>query len=396
MRRVLAFGLVPAMSMFGVLLIVPLVARLHGESGVVAVSVGQSVGAMLSIVVSLSWPLTGPAAIARADRNERVALYRASINTRLPIFVACVPIGVLVLAVLLPAQVAAGALCAVAFTALGFTSSWYYAGLGKPRGLLVFEAIPRMLATIAAGAALFAGAPLLVYPLALLVATLTGLLLINRDATDSLAWLPGRADLAELRGQLRPTMSRLANSAYLYGTTPLIAWLAPHAVFVFASYDRVRQSATHAANSFPQAFVHTVASQYPPRYRVQSMVLALDAVLALAAGIGLYLILPPALSLLYGPIAVIDDQYCLLLGMAFGLMLMYRCLMWHGLLPLKDHRSAVDILGGASLFGLAGVGILTAVWDIAGAFWGLAVTNGAIVLVLGLRFVIVRRRVYRS
>src|SRR5215213_10702058 len=179
MRRVLAFGLVPAMSMFGVLLIVPLVARLHGESGVVAVSVGQSVGAMLSIVVSLGWPLTGPAAIARADRNERVALYRASISTRVPIFVVCVPIGVLVSVVLLQAQVAAGALCAVAFTALGFTSSWYYAGLGKPRGLLVFEAIPRMLATIAAGAALFAGAPLLVYPLVLLAATLAGVMLIN-------------------------------------------------------------------------------------------------------------------------------------------------------------------------------------------------------------------------
>src|SRR5829696_4949011 len=155
MQRVLAFGLVPAMSMLGLLVIVPLVARLHGESGVVAISVGQSLGAMLSIVVSLSWPLTGPTAIARAGRNERVALYRASINTRLPIFVACVPIGVLVSAVLLPAQVVAGALCAVAFTAMGFTSSWYYTGLGKPRGLLVFEAIPRMLATIAAAAALF-------------------------------------------------------------------------------------------------------------------------------------------------------------------------------------------------------------------------------------------------
>ena len=33
MRRVLAFGLVPATSMLGLLVIIPLVARLHGEPG---------------------------------------------------------------------------------------------------------------------------------------------------------------------------------------------------------------------------------------------------------------------------------------------------------------------------------------------------------------------------
>jgi hypothetical protein len=393
-RRAIAFGLVPAMSLLTLILVVPIVARLHGESGVVAVSVGQSIGAVLAIVVSLGWPLSGPSIIARGTAAERSATYQDSIDTRIPVFLVSAPVGAVLAALLLRSDQVTGAIAAVAFTALGFSNTWYYGGKGVPRGLLLYEAFPRLLATACAGAALLMGLPLPVYPLLLLGATLTGAALVTWDATGTITWRPRRAHVALLRSQMRATVSRLGNSIYLFGATPIIAVVAPTHVFVFSIYDRVSKSAFNAAIAFPGAFINTVASEYPPRKCTQRVALMADVGFALLAGLVLYVGLPLALTLLYGQIAVVVELYRIVVAASFALALLNRCLLVHGLYPLKDDRRATDTLGLVSLAGVVAIGLLSSMMGVIGAFVGILVTELVMLLLLTLRLFAVLRRVH--
>jgi hypothetical protein len=69
LRRLLGFGLVPALSMLSSILLLPIISLKIGPSGWTAVAVGQSIGAIFSSVVSLAWGVIG------GIRSQRVTLW---------------------------------------------------------------------------------------------------------------------------------------------------------------------------------------------------------------------------------------------------------------------------------------------------------------------------------
>ncbi|MCA1603939.1 MAG: hypothetical protein LC775_00285, partial [Acidobacteria bacterium] len=66
-RTLAAFAIVPALATVTPLIVTPVISRTAGAEGIVAIAVGQSVGAVTGIAVALSWPLIGPALVARSN-----------------------------------------------------------------------------------------------------------------------------------------------------------------------------------------------------------------------------------------------------------------------------------------------------------------------------------------
>ena len=55
-RRLFGFALLPALSMLASLVLLPFIASRFGSGGWVALSIGQSVGALLSVAIGMAWP----------------------------------------------------------------------------------------------------------------------------------------------------------------------------------------------------------------------------------------------------------------------------------------------------------------------------------------------------
>jgi hypothetical protein len=384
-RRLLGFGLGPAVSLLSLFAVVPIISRTAGAPGVIAATVGPSVGAVAAIVVSLGWPLLGPAMIARASAADRAVLYHDSVASRLIVLAVAVPVCAVVAAALVDAERPACALLAVAFAATGLTCHWYYFGTGSARQLNLREAIPRMLALALAAVAMLVGLGLVWYPLMLLLGAAANHLLVLRDATGGYAVRFGRRHLGMVRQHLAATLSRLANGLYVSGAGPVVAAVAPASVLVFGSYDRVQKAALNFAGTLPGALDSSVAASFPPDARRQRLVMTFDAALATGVSAMLFAAYPPLMTFLYADLVAQDQLVRLLAAVGLGLLLFNRTVMSHGLLPWKDTRVVTVGLTALSITGFLAVTAAAALAGARGVFAAVVAVEGLTVLLGVLR-----------
>ena len=345
----------------------PLVARAGGGAAVVAVAIGQSVGGVGGLVVSLAWPMTGPPLIARSTPPERRRLYATSIESRGLVFLVLAPVCAAIAALLAGGFVATAAVSAVAFAANGFTAAWYYVGVGAPRGLLVYEAMLRVAASGLAAVALAVGLPVVAYPVLLCAGSVLSLVLYSRHVTGE-RWRPrvGRDALATVRAQARSTVARLAYGVYQAGAVSIVALVAPGAVLAFSGYDRTQKSLMNAAQAAPDSIISWVASDAPGLRRRQRLALAGDVVLGIALAAAFYVALPLILRYMYAGLIEVTPLERLLAAAGLAVSLVAKCILAHALVPSGGERSAASLLvvtslagavliaGGAALAGTAG------------------------------------------
>ena len=383
LRRMVGFGLVPAMSILSLFVVVPIISRTAGEAGVVAATVGPSVGAIMAILVSLGWPLLGPPLIARSSATERAEAYGSSVRSRLIVLAVAAPASAGIATALVTGRRAECALLAVAFAATGMTCHWYYVGTGNALGLVLRDAVPRMVALALSAVGMLSGFGMMSYPLMLILAAVTTHLLVLRDATGRLGVRIGRADLLTVREHLHATLSRLMNGLYLSGAAPLVAAVAPASVVLFGTYERVQKSALNAAATLPGAFDSVVACSYPPVLRRQFLVLVCDACLAGMISVVLYLTYPALMTFLYSGVAVQDGFARVAAAIGCGLLFMNKTVLAHGLLPWKDERVVAYGLTSLAVLGVVAIVVGAVVAGAHGVF-AMIVAVEMLTLVLGL------------
>jgi O-antigen/teichoic acid export membrane protein len=127
----------------------PLLILVIGHAEWAQVALGQSVGLVGAVLVSLGWDVTGPSQIAESTPRTQYAILVRSLWARL---ILTVPVSacMFVVAVILPnAWNPLFLWTSVASTLLGLASGWFYLGLDRPIALFVFDALARGLGTIA-------------------------------------------------------------------------------------------------------------------------------------------------------------------------------------------------------------------------------------------------------
>lgn len=380
-----SFGLVPVLAVVTPLLVVPVISRTAGAEGVVATAVGQSVGAVAGIAVALGWPLTGPARVARAhDPRDRARIWADSVRTRLRVLAVLGPAAALVAALLVTEYRGAAALGGTAFACYGLTAAWFYSGSGDARGIVVADTLPRVAATVAAAGALAVGAPLATYPALLLVAVAASLLLTTHRVTGR--WrVAGTGDPA-LRDQLPATGSRLLHGLYAMGSVSVVAALSAPAAFPFAAYHRVQKPALGATAALSQAVVAWIgAAEGARRWARQRAALAVDTIVALLAGLAVYLALPLLLRILFGDLITADPVLGAVAAAGVATGTLARCLQQHGLLLSGDERFTTRLLAVQSALSVVALVAVVVPFGVLGALVVFAAGEGVFCLAAAVR-----------
>lgn len=374
LRRMAGFALLPGLSMLASLVILPLISARFGSAGWVALSLGQSVGAVVSIVAGLAWPVIGGNAVAAApDTVARQDIFRSSVYSRLLVLVVLVACATPLTVLLAPSYPWSTALFMVGVSGNAVTAAWYFAGLGAPRLLVVNEGLVRFSGYLVALGGLALGAPLFWYAACTATASVVMLGLNWRSIMGRApVWVSGglRVALDPVRAQLAGTISRVLRALFTFGGPTVYATAAPLQLPLFSALDQVQKAGTNTLAFLPDAFVHSVGSagdQAPRRIRHSLLFLGLVS-LALVPG---WLVLgPTVVHLLYAGRLTLTWPLQLLLVVAIAGQLVVTSMELLLMVPL-GHTAAV--YRGTTIVSLLGLVLLVIAAPLAGARGGVAV-----------------------
>jgi O-antigen/teichoic acid export membrane protein len=387
-RRLLGFMLPPAMAAVSPLLVLPLVARAAGPSGWASAIAGEAVGTFIAIVIGYGWAAIGPALVSIAtDDAHRARLYRESIVVRAVISVVALPVlGVVCwliaspgsewLTVLMGAQ---GALIALSFT-------WYCAGVGDPRTIIYFDAIPRLLATAGVAALIAATGIVTLYPLAGIVVTIGGTALFSARL---LRRHPGPwPTLGELPRLLRSGMPVALNdaalSAYSSVPAPLVNVTAtPIAAAGFASADKMFKLGSVLPFTLASALQSWVGEESGAgRARRLRISLLAHGGFGVLGGLVLAAAGPWVSLVLFGEDAAAGLDVLVAMGLVFVFLSIRTSMTRHVLFPAGRTATVMKATLIATAVGVPIMIVLALVIGPLGAAIGYAVTEGVAMLLL--------------
>jgi hypothetical protein len=371
--RAIRFSAVPMASVLTPLLVIPIIARTSGAGGLVATSVGQSLGAVIGLVVGLSYPLSGSSRVAPMHRSAQRVEYRRSVESRLVTFVAVAPIGAVISLFAVDSEQLATVLMTTATAGLGFTSLWFYAGVGTTRGLLLWEVLPRVALSAAAAIAMLFGFGLVIYPVALCCAVVFSLCANLRSITGSYSLRINLVTVKDVVRQGWVTSSRLINGVYFVGATSIFALAgSPASVLVFSSMDRVQKSVLNATVMLPQSLLSWISVRPDQVERRQKFAIAADGVLSLLVASSLYVLLPLISEFMFAGLVEISAILRIVVGLSAGAALFSKAVILHGVIPQGGEKRAALMLAIASGFGAV---LLFFTAKLAGAVGGLIVVT---------------------
>ncbi|MCZ1074515.1 lipopolysaccharide biosynthesis protein [Rhodococcus ruber] len=258
LAKIGGFSLSVALTGFANLLTVPFVIVNAGGAGWASVAVGQSIGALVGVFTLLGWVQSGPTAVARASDAARGRYYMDSVYVRSLTLVATVPAVALASAALGTAHPTATTLSAVALLVVNIGANWFYVGEANPRGLFVFDTVPRTIGIVAATAAIACGFPIEGYSAIVLagavVAAIMSLFDVGRRyGSGGFRPFGLRPYWSLVAAQKHGIGTALLSSFYLSMPMLVVQHFAPSAVPQYALIDKIKQQALTAYRPISQA-----------------------------------------------------------------------------------------------------------------------------------------------
>lgn len=381
LRQILGFTALPLLAAIAPLFVLPVIGRTVGAPGWAAIAIGQSVGTATSILVAFGWPAIGPSLVAAAEANQRAQYFRDSVHMRLLISVPAVLTTVMLASLLAaPGFRLAAALMGVAICMGGLSSSWYYVGMGQPARIALFDAGPRIAASLIAVPVLLVTRAVETYPLILIAFTVCGVLFATRDilrgaSTRQPLW---RDTKAHFRDQALIATSGVITSGYTGFSVAIVAIASGSvsAVAAFASAFRlqamVKVSSGALANAF-QGWVGEVRFANPS----SRMLVALGSttLLGIVGAIGIWYLLPTAVQVVFGFDISISTSISASAAVAFLLYSITLSLSLHILIPLGRVRVVALATIAAAVVGIPAIAVLSAGQGAEGAMLGIAIAE---------------------
>ena len=306
MLRLAGFTGAPILSALAPFIILPVISRIVGDDGWANFSAGQSIGILGMVGVLFGWGIVGPVRVAReTSLQERAVILHESIRSRLLTSVIAVPAaGVATYLVCGPSYRTESVAIAVAMTIGGFTPAWFCIGQGNPRGLMIFDALPKLGASLVALPIVALTGQVLWYPALLLAFTVPAFVVHARLTAHGEAL--GDARPRRLVSVLRTLVPTAAIDATgnAYGSTAIpiaTAGLSASDASSFASADRAYRIGTLAVVAVANAFQSWVLDPHvhDVRRRHRGALLA-HVALGLVGGAAIALLGPWATGILFG------------------------------------------------------------------------------------------------
>lgn len=359
MLRLAGFTGAPILSAIAPFIILPVISRIVGADGWANFSAGQSIGILGMVGVLFGWGIVGPVRVARATTSqERAVILHESIRSRLLTALIALPaVAVATYVVCGPAYRLESIAVALATTIGGLTPAWFCIGEGNPRGLMIFDALPKLAASLISLPVVALTGQILWYPALLLAFTVPAFAVHARITAHG--GMRGDAEPRALLTVLRTLVPTAAIDATgnAYGATAIpiaTAGLNPAEASSFASADRAYRIAIMAVIAFGNAFQAWVlepgATDRRHRHR-----LAIGCHLALGflGGAAIALLGPWATALFFGPSVAAAPLPSALFGVAFFFLSSATPLIRNILIPSHHYRIVFIATIAAAVVGLA-------------------------------------------
>lgn len=377
-RRILAFAGLPFLSLVTPFLFLPILARVAGLDAWLAVAVGQSIGAFAALFVALGYNTIGPTAVALEPAATRSVVLERSIRPRLAVLVPVVAFAAAAAAVAAPASFRLeAALMAIALTLSGLSAGWYMVGLGRAGLIVVYELVPRIVATSIAALALLWLSEVVWYPVLLIAVSLfgSGVFVLRTMGVRALfAPAPGAVRRQFVENRVALT-TEIAAGAYNSLSVTFVSLAAPAAQAAsFVSGDKLYRIGQYSVSALGNALQGWVVEDQREHFRQRARAsLTLHLVLGILGMLAFVLVGPWLSGFLFGDVVAIDAATALGLGFATLGISMGTALGRVLLIGLGARREfMISVIGGA-VVGVPAVIALASLFGAAGGAWGLAI-----------------------
>lgn len=377
-RRILAFAGLPFLSLLTPFLFLPILARVAGPDAWLAVAVGQSIGAFAALFVALGYNTIGPTAVALEPAATRSVVLERSIRPRLVVFVPVVAIAATSAAVAAPASFRLeAALMAIALTLSGLSAGWYMVGLGRAGLIVLYELVPRIVATSIAALALLWLSEVVWYPVLLIAASLFGsgvFVLRTMGVRTLFTAAPGAVRRQFVENRVALT-TEIAAGAYNSLSVTFVSLAAPTAQAAsFVSGDKLYRIGQYSVSALGNALQGWVVEDQREHFRQRARAsLTLHLMLGMLGMLAFVLVGPWLSGFLFGEAVAIDAATSLGLGVATLGISMGTSVGRVLLIGLGARREfMISVIGGA-VVGVPAVIALASFFGAAGGAWGLAI-----------------------
>lgn len=390
-RRLLGFMLLPVVAAVSPIIALPVVTRNAGSAGWGSAISGENIGTFIAIAIGWGWTTIGPALISlAADDDERARIYRESLTIRLLISLIALPALVLIcwliaapgyewLTVLMGAQ---GALISLSFT-------WFSAGVGDPRTIVILDAVPRLLANLAAAGLVLATGIVVLYPLAGILVTVvsTAIFSVRLLRRHPGPW-PGRRDLPRLfRSTLPVALNDAGLSGYSSVPAPVVNVTASHAASAgYASSDKLLKLGQFIPMTLANALQSWIGEAHGShRGRRMGIALLIATGIGLLGWAGLALVGPWFTEFYFGADAAAPFDVLLATGVVFFFFSVRTIVARLVLFPAGQAGAVMRTTLIATAIGIPLMIVLALAWGPVGAAVGYAFTEGAATVLLARR-----------
>ena len=343
---------------------------------------GQSVGQVGAIACAFGWNLSGPTRWAGTSPDARASLYMDSLLNRVLVTLLALPIALAVGAALAPhGELWMVSLTTVATLTLGLSPNWFNVAQGRVGAMTVYNFLPRTAASLMAAGLIWYGSPPEIYPIVLLVLSLTA-----TGIFSTLAVRHARIRLAPLlttfRAQWRTAVTDFTGGVFSAANVALVASQVTVAELAqYSSAQRVYQLGIISVLVLSQSLQGWTVDPAADRTRRGSKALQAHVVLGVLGGLFIGLAGPTVSALLFGDQLAAPLTVTVALAFSFLFIACSTGTGVHVLIPHGDQDIVLRATLTATAVGIPGVLVLAHFYGQTGGAVGLALSQlGALVV----------------
>jgi PST family polysaccharide transporter len=321
--RLAGFSGAPLLSAIAPFIVLPVVSRVTGPSGWADFSAGQSIGLLGMVAILFGWGVIGPVRVARnPDPTTRAGILRESLMSRAVLACFVLPVvAVVTIWVTGPGLNPDALLVALAMAVGGLTPAWYCIGSSRPDLLMLYDAAPKLAASLLAMPLILATGSVTAYPILLGLFVVVGVVAHAWRTLRRHTLPPVEAGAVRQIVRTLVPIAAIDGVGNLYGSTAIpiaTVGLDAAAASSFASVDRIYRVGTLAVVAFGNAFQAWVLDPSATSTRQRHLTaLAAHGALGIVGGLGIAVLAPWATALVFGPDVAIGTGPSVLFGIAF-------------------------------------------------------------------------------